>query len=63
MKMKYLQYHEPDEQGRDRVICVSTQEAINTSRTTAYRHGYSYTSDQEALEDFIAVNWAYWVDE
>ncbi len=61
--MKYLQYHEPDENDNLRIIRVSTEQAINTSRTTAYRHGYSYTNDQEALEDFIAVNWAYWVDE
>jgi hypothetical protein len=61
--MKYLQYHEPDEHDNVKVIRVSTQEAINTSRTTAYRHGYSYKNDQEAIDDFIAVNWAYWVEE
>ncbi len=59
--MKTLQYSEPDGENV-KVIRVSVEEAIKQSKTNAYRHGYAYSNDEEALQDFIAVNWASWTD-
>ena len=59
--MKTLQYCEPDGENV-KVIRVSVEEAIKQSKTNAYRHGYAYSNDEEALQDFIAVNWASWTD-
>ena len=59
--MKTLQYSEPDGENV-KVIRVSVEEAIKQSKTNAYRHGYTYSNDEEALQDFIAVNWASWID-
>ena len=61
--MRYLRYSEPDEDNNTKVVRVSVEEAIKESKTNAYRHGYTYLNDEEALLDFIAVNWAWWVDE
>ncbi len=60
--MKNLQYCEPVGENNTRVIRVSVEEAIKQSKTNAYRHGYAYSNDEEALQDFIAVNWASWID-
>ena len=60
--MKNLQYCEPDGENNTKVIRVSVEEAIKQSKTNAYRHGYTYSNDEEALQDFIAVNWASWTD-
>jgi hypothetical protein len=60
--MKTLQYCEPDGENNTKVIRVSVEEAIKQSKTNAYRHGYAYSNDEEALQDFIAVNWASWID-
>jgi hypothetical protein len=60
--MRYLQYCEPYEDSTN-VIRVTVEEAIKATKTTAYRHGYTYSNDEDALQDFIAVNWASWVDE
>lgn len=60
--MKTLQYSEPDGENNTKVIRVSVEEAIKQSKTNAYRHGYAYSNDEEALQDFIAVNWASWTD-
>lgn len=62
MNMQNLQYCEPDGENNTRVIRVSVEEAIKQSKTNAYRHGYTYLNDEEALQDFIAVNWASWID-
>ena len=60
--MRYLEYCEPYEDSTN-VIRVTVEEAIKATKTTAYRHGYTYSNDEDALQDFIAVNWAYWVEE
>jgi hypothetical protein len=60
--MRYLEYCEPYEDSTN-IIRVTVEEAIKRIKTTAYRHGYTYSNDEEALQDFIADNWAYWVDE
>jgi len=60
---KILQYREPDEKDSLKIIRVTPQDAIDSMKQYAYRHGYAYSNDEEALQDFIAVNWAYWVEE
>jgi len=60
--MRYLEYCEPYEDGTN-VIRVTVEEAIKATKTTAYRHGYTYLNDEEALQDFIANNWASYEDE
>ena len=62
MKMKYLQYHEPCEDDKDKFIRVSGEQVINKMNEYASRRGFVYKNDQEAIDDFIAVNWAYWVE-
>ena len=61
--MRYLQYSEPDIDGKQKIVRVSVQEAIRSAKATAIYVGYFYENDEEALQDFIAVNWASWIDE
>ena len=63
LKVLGLQYTEPDEDGNIKVIRVSVEEAIKRSKLVAQYADYAYESDEEALQDFIAVHWASWVDE
>ena len=61
--MRYLLYNEQHEDG-DRQIRVSVDEAVATQRSKAYSvRQYVYESDEEALLDFIAVNWAWYEDQ
>ena len=60
--MKYLQYHEPDENDNIRIIRVTIEEAIEIMHEYSSRNDFVYQNDDEALEDFITVNWAYWVE-
>jgi hypothetical protein len=61
--MRYLQYSEPDIDGKQKIVRVSVQEAIRSAKATATYVGYFYENDEEALQDFIAVNWASYEDE
>ena len=60
---KILQYREPDEKDNLKIIRVTPQDAIDSMKQYAYRHGYTYSNDQDALDEFMALNWAYWVEE
>jgi hypothetical protein len=60
--MRYLEYCEPYEDS-NKVIRVTAEEAIKRAKETANHRGYTYSNDEDALQDFIAVNWASWVDE
>lgn len=61
--MRYLLYNEQREDG-DKLIRVSAEEAAARQRARAYSvRQYVYESDEEALLDFIAVNWAWYEDE
>jgi histidinol dehydrogenase len=61
--MKYLQYIEPDEHDNVKVIRVTVEQAIEFMNQIAAEHGHVYDNADEAVNDFIAVNWAYWVEE
>ena len=60
--MRYLEYCEPYEDGTN-VIRVTVEEAIKRIKETANHRGYTYSNDEDALQDFIAVNWASYEDE
>lgn len=59
---KALQYYEPDEVTKIKSVTIHPNAAIQQMRNYAYQHGYSYSNDDEALDDFINVNWAKWVE-
>ena len=41
------------------VIRITEDEAILRSKESAAKQGYTYPNDNEALIDFIVVNWAW----
>lgn len=57
-----LQYCEPDENGNVKIIRHTVKEAINMMKAYAQKHGFSYSSDKEAINEFMALHWAYWVE-
>jgi hypothetical protein len=52
-------WNEPD----DIVMSCTQEEAIERQKAAALSKGYVYVSDEEALEDFMVVHWAWtqWV--
>ena len=58
-----IQYHEPDETNNVKTVIIHPHYAIEQMKNYAYQHGYTYADDAEALHEFIAVNWAEWVEE
>jgi hypothetical protein len=62
--MRYLLFQEVNIDGGPITLRYSEEEAINEQKSIALRfHNHTYNNDQEALDDFIAVNWATWEDE
>lgn len=55
-----LYYPEPNKQHGDVLIWCTVREAIEWQRFSAKRArpGFTYLSDEVALEDFMAVHWA-----
>ena len=51
-------WNEPDENGQNKVFKISKEEAIEIQKASAKRFGIAYESDEQALSDFIIVNWA-----
>jgi hypothetical protein len=61
--MRYLVFDEPHQTG-NRKIKRTEEEAIVYQREYALKkHNFTYESDTQALDDYICVNWAYWVEE
>ena len=60
--MKKLRYAD-DVGGWGKIITISREEAIKHQRESATKMGFTNLDEEELLLDFIAVNWAYWVDE
>ena len=61
--MKKLRYSD-DIDGWGKIITITREEAIRKQKLAAsFFHQDKYESDEEALQDFIDVHWAYWVDE
>ena len=60
-----LSYCEPGEDGSGITVTVTVAEAIERQRAAlaaskVARPGFQYESDEQALEDFIAIHWAWW---
>ncbi len=70
MSLKFIAYDEPlfdqttGEHIGNKVKALTEQEAIKIQKETVakVRPSFSYKDDKEALEDFITVNWAWWVE-
>ena len=61
--MRYLVFDEPHQTG-NRKIKRTEEEAIVYMREYVLKtHSFTYQSDQNALEDYISMHWAYWVEE
>jgi hypothetical protein len=60
---RLLQYREPDEHDNAKIVRIHPADAVHQMKNYAYQHGYAYADNHEALQDFIAVHWAYWVEE
>jgi hypothetical protein len=69
MTVKYIAYDVPlfdqtiGEHMGNKVKALTEQEAIEHQKALVakVRPEFKYESDQQALEDFIAVNWAWYV--
>lgn len=60
-----ISYSEPDEDGNDSTVTVTVAEAIARQRAAVSaskvaRPGFQYESDEQALEDFMVIHWAWW---
>jgi hypothetical protein len=53
-----LQFHEPHPTGGDCVVKISEEKAIEYQKSIR-----NYESDEDALDDFIAIHFAYYVKE
>jgi hypothetical protein len=61
--MRYLVFDEPHQTG-NRKIKRTEEEAIEYQREYALKkYNFVYPYDQQALDDYIATNWAYYVEE
>jgi hypothetical protein len=56
-------HREESEEGEPIETYTIPEEAIRIQREAAREMGVEYDSDEEALEDFISVNWAVWADK
>ena len=65
MNMRYLRYSETDADGKQKIVRISVEDAIKRAKYIAdyVSYRYTYENDEEALQDFIAVNWASYEDE
>jgi hypothetical protein len=61
--MRFLVWNYPKKDGTVGYEKRTEAEAIAHQREYAKKHNFIYASDQEALDDYICVNWAYWVEE
>lgn len=57
-----LIYQVPGDNDETITIRVNVAEAIAQQRATAasVRPDFNYESDEQALEDFITIHWAWW---
>ncbi len=60
---KMLQYYEPDAHNNVKIVRVYPADAVKQMKDYAYQHGYSYADSYEAIQEFIALHWAEWVEE
>lgn len=51
-------YPVPDDEGYPVFVCISEEEAIFLQKKSV-PEGFGYDNDQDALEDFMIVHWAW----
>jgi len=61
-----LTYNEMGENDESVTVTLTVAEAIARQRASVAssllaRPNFQYSSDEEALEDFIVIHWAWWV--
>lgn len=58
-----LAYCESSECDGEVIVTITLEEAVARQRAAAAssRPDFSYASDQEALDDFMSIHWAWWV--
>jgi hypothetical protein len=68
-KLRYVAYDEPifhpDGSGKvvgNQRIIMTVKDATKVSKIIAEHEGHMYSNDEEALEDFIVINWAWLVE-
>lgn len=54
---RYHKYFEPIRGGASFTRILSEDTMIHEAKEVAAAHGHTYPNDQEALLDFMAVNW------
>ena len=47
----------------DGIHIIEEQEAITIALRVAENHGYTYASNQQALDDFMTIHWAWRLDD
>ena len=55
---KYVVYSEMTEDGQGMIVRMPVEQAIMQMMRNAELHDHTYESEEQALQDFIAVNWA-----
>jgi len=62
--MRYLVFSEPDEKEDVVQVKRTEAEAITYQRDYALRvHNFHYENDEQALHDYMCINWAFWREE
>ena len=61
--MRYLVFNYPKEDDTVGYERRTEAEAIAHQREYSKKHNFTFESDSQALDDYICVNWAYWVEE
>ncbi len=63
--MKVVRYFEPNENDEVKMISIGILEAIKKQKISATSSvpTFRYKSDEDALEDFMTVNYAWFVEE
>ena len=46
----------------DGIHIIEEREAITIALRVAENHGYTYASNQQALDDFMTIHWAWRLD-
>ncbi len=55
-----IAYNEPHPSGGNCLVTMTRKQAIVWAEKSC-PSGFNYETEQEALEDFIVVHWAYWI--
>lgn len=55
---KYVVYSEMTEDGQGMIVRIPVEQAIMQMMRNAELHDHTYETEEQALQDFITVNWA-----